>query len=219
MKRPISTSKFRCIHAQLNLKTIRSDCSFLTEWITVKGPQSSVSCVFIFLGGFPAPSHLDSGNRASVMGLQSRPRWGGKTPNVVRQSGARQCNGQGAVKGVYLKGLFAQSRLFKREMDCPVLFYRGMDCPVRWSLATPSALESQNRAQELQIPFASADATKAGHLQVRVAVGRWSTCVLKEAPLNQCAPKERRRGRAEKRLSKRVFLESPFLLCSLKICS
>ena len=27
---------------------------------------------------------------------------------------------------------------------------------------------------------------------------------------SQCAPKERRRGRAEKRLSKRVFLESPF---------
>ena len=35
--------------------------------------------------------------------------------------------------------------------------------------------------------------------------------------LDQGAPKERRRGRAEKRLSKRVFLESPFLLCSLKV--
>ena len=33
----------------------------------------------------------------------------------------------------------------------------------------------------------------------------------------QSAPKERRRGRAEKRLSKRVLLESPFLLCSLKV--
>ena len=33
------------------------------------------------------------------------------------------------------------------------------------------------------------------------------------------APKERRRRRAEKRLSKRVFLESPFLLCPLKVCS
>ena len=31
------------------------------------------------------------------------------------------------------------------------------------------------------------------------------------------APKERRRHRAEKRLSKRVFLESPFLLCPLKV--
>ena len=31
------------------------------------------------------------------------------------------------------------------------------------------------------------------------------------------APKERRGGRAEKRLSKRVFLERPFLLCSLKV--
>ena len=34
---------------------------------------------------------------------------------------------------------------------------------------------------------------------------------------NGGAPKERRRRRAEKRLSKRVFLESPFLLCSLKV--
>ena len=36
--------------------------------------------------------------------------------------------------------------------------------------------------------------------------------VFKES---QGAPKERRRGRAQKRLSKRVFLESPFLLCPL----
>ena len=35
----------------------------------------------------------------------------------------------------------------------------------------------------------------------------------------QSAPKERRRRRAEKRFSKRVFLESPFLLCPLKVCS
>ena len=35
----------------------------------------------------------------------------------------------------------------------------------------------------------------------------------------QGAPKERRRGRAAKRLSKRVFLESPFLLCPLKAFS
>ena len=34
---------------------------------------------------------------------------------------------------------------------------------------------------------------------------------------NQSAPKERRRRRAEKRLSKRVFLESPFLLCPLNL--
>ena len=33
------------------------------------------------------------------------------------------------------------------------------------------------------------------------------------------APKERRRRRAEKWLSKRVFLESPFLLCLFKVCS
>ena len=34
---------------------------------------------------------------------------------------------------------------------------------------------------------------------------------------NGGAPKEQWKGRAEKRLSKRVFLESPFLLCSLKV--
>ena len=95
---------------------------------------------------------------------------------------------QRAVKGVYLKGLFAQSRLFYREMDCPVRFYREMDCPVRWSLATPSALESQPRAEQGSVvanPICKCRRHRAGHLQVRVAVGRRSTCVLKEAPLNK----------------------------------
>ena len=95
---------------------------------------------------------------------------------------------QGAVKGVYLKGLIAQSRLFYREMDCPVRFYRAMDCPVLWSLATPSALESQSRANQGSVvanPICKCRCHKAGHLQVRVAVGRRSTCVLKEAPLDK----------------------------------
>ena len=72
---------------------------------------------------------------------------------------------QGAVKGIYLKGLFAQSRLFYREMDCPVRFYREMDCPVRWSLATPSALESQSRAEQGSVVGKS-------HLQVQPPQGR-----------------------------------------------
>ena len=95
---------------------------------------------------------------------------------------------QGAVKGVYLKGLFAQSRLFYREMDCPVRFYREMDCPVQWSLATPSALESQSRVNHGSVvanPICKCRRHKAGHLQVRVAVGKRSTCVLKEAPLDK----------------------------------
>ena len=95
---------------------------------------------------------------------------------------------QGAVKGVYLKGLFAQSRLFYREMDCPVRLYREMDCPVRWSLATPSALESQSRAKQGSVaanPICKCRRHMACHLQVRVAVGRQSACVLKEAPLNK----------------------------------
>ena len=73
-------------------------------------------------------------------------------------------------------------------MDCPVRFYREMDCPVRWSLATPSALESQPRAEQGSVvanPICKCRRHKAGHLQVRVAVSRRSTCVLKEAPLNK----------------------------------
>ena len=45
----------------------------------------------------------------------------------------------------------------------------------------------------------------------------FSCCSVALHPYSGGAPKERRRGRAEKRLSKRVFLESPFLLCSLKV--
>ena len=76
---------------------------------------------------------------------------------------------QGAVKGVYLKGLFAKSRLFYREMDCPVRFHREMECPVQWSLATPSALESQSRANKGSVvanPICKCRRHKAGHLQV-----------------------------------------------------
>ena len=97
-------------------------------------------------------------------------------------------NVQGAVKVVYPKGFFAQSRLFYREMDCPVRLYREMDCQVRWSLSTPSALESQSRAEQGSVvanPICKCRRHKAGHLQVRVAVGRRSSCVLKEAPWNK----------------------------------
>ena len=84
--------------------------------------------------------------------------------------------------------VLAQSRLFYREMDCPVRFHREMDCPVQWSLATPSALESQSRANQGSVvanPICKCRRHKADHLQVRVAVGKRSTCVLKEAPLNK----------------------------------
>ena len=67
-------------------------------------------------------------------------------------------------------------------------FHREMDCPVQWSLATPSALESRARANQGSVvanPICKCRRHKAGHLQVRVAVGKRSTCVLKEAPLNK----------------------------------
>ena len=38
-----------------------------------------------------------------------------------------------------------------------------------------------------------------------------------EDSLDGVAPKERRRRHAEKRLSRRVLLESPFLRCRLKV--
>ena len=49
----------------------------------------------------------------------------------------------------------------------------------------------------------------SGNIDVQCASLHWHY-------YHQGAPKERRRGRAEKRLSKRVFLESPFLLCPLE---
>ena len=119
----------------------------------------------------------------------SSPRVGfaASPPPPVNQECQRAEN-QGAVKEVYLKGLFAQGRLSYREMDCPVRFHREMDWPVQWSLATPSALESQSRANQGSVvanPICKCRRHKAGHLQVRVAVGKRSTCVLKEAPLNK----------------------------------
>ena len=42
--------------------------------------------------------------------------------------------------------------------------------------------------------------------------------VFKTLWMDQSAPKERRRRRVGKWLPKRVFLESPFLLCPSKVC-
>ena len=52
--------------------------------------------------------------------------------------------------------------------------------------------------------------------QVRVASG--VDTEFRIGSVYQRAPKERRRRRAEKQLSKTVFLESPFLLSPLKVC-
>ena len=118
----------------------------------------------------------------------------------------------GSRKGALSKGFFfAQSRLFYREMDCPVRFHREMDCPVRWSLATPSALESQPRAEKGSVVanhICKCRRHKAGHLQVRVAVGRRSTCVLKEAPLNK-GPL----GLPQGRLSRKGRLKNVYVFC------
>ena len=99
------------------------------------------------------------------------PAYGGTVPRLYSQ---------GDVKGFCLNGLNAQSRLLK--------FHRDIDCPVQWSLATPSALESHSRPNQGSVvanPICKCSCHNAGHLQVRVAVGRRSTCVLKEAPLNE----------------------------------
>ena len=71
---------------------------------------------------------------------------------------------------------------------CKADFLREMDCPVQWSLATPSALETQYRANQGSVvanPICMCRYHKASHLEVRVAVGRRSTCVLTEAPSNK----------------------------------
>ena len=55
-------------------------------------------------------------------------------------------------------------------------------------IATPSALKSQFRANQGWVvanPICKCRCHKAGHLQVRVALGRRSTCLLKEAPLDK----------------------------------
>ena len=58
------------------------------------------------------------------------------------------------------------------------------------------------------------------HSAGRSAGSAVSASDKKECPKNQGnAPKERGRRRAGKRSSKRVFLESPFRLCPLKVCS
>ena len=69
------------------------------------------------------------------------------------------------------------------------LFYREMDCPVQWSLVTPLGLgesvQSQPGLSKSANPICKCRCHKAGHLRVRVAAGRRSTCVLKEAPLDK----------------------------------
>ena len=61
---------------------------------------------------------------------------------------------------------------------------------------------------------------RAGSLKpIFYQVGGFSNLPQRKEGLCQGAPKERRRVRAEKRLSKRVVLESPFLLCPLKVFS
>ena len=62
---------------------------------------------------------------------------------------------------------------------------------MQWSLATPSALKSQFRANQGLVvanPICKCRWHKACDLQVQVAVGRRSSCVfklLKETPLNK----------------------------------
>ena len=94
----------------------------------------------------------------------------------------------GSRKGGLSKGAFCAKQTFLQGNGCAVRFHREMDCPVQWSLATPSALESQARANQGSVvanPICKCRRHKAGHLQVRVAVGKRSTRVLKEAPLNK----------------------------------
>ena len=78
--------------------------------------------------------------------------------------------------------------ILKRMVMCKSrLLYREMDAHCSGHSPPPSALESQSRANQGSVVanrICKCRCHKAGHLQVRVAVGRRSTCVLvlKEAP-------------------------------------
>ena len=160
-------------------------------------PFSKESPFFLFCGvtplqnprRTPAPEYcIFSRKRRSFEvrgrgGIQEgRGRWGGGKKKEKRTR--KKCSVttfwklpfSGSLPELSDCNLNAQSRLF----------YREIDCPMQWSLATPSALESQSRANQGSLvanPICKCRCHKAGHLQVRVAVGMRSTCVLKEAPL------------------------------------
>ena len=72
----------------------------------------------------------------------------------------------------------------------------------------------------VSIVRARAELLRNGQIQDRGSRKLSPVAVFSKRSLlnTQCALKERRRRRAEKWLSKRVFLESPFLLCPLKVC-
>ena len=76
-------------------------------------------------------------------------------------------------------------------------------------------------------PLSQEGCTYAGQVDFGTGTGRKAFFELDPSPRYTCfyseksqsAPKERRRRRAEKRLSKRVILESPFFSPPLKVCS
>ena len=80
---------------------------------------------------------------------------------------------QGAVKGVLSKGGFLRKTDFSTGKWIGSTGKLIAHCG--GPLATPSALESQSRAEQGSVaanPICKCRRHKAGHLQVRVAVGR-----------------------------------------------
>ena len=69
-------------------------------------------------------------------------------------------------------------------------------------------------SMKLAQPFPAPESRTKNFTDTRICLNIGQILLL----LRQFVAKERRRGRAEKRLSKRVFLESRFL-CPLEVCS
>ena len=97
-----------------------------------------------------------------------------------------------------LKNIFDTLRQFSRGSSFPAPcggaliynvrsrpFYKEMGCPLLWSLAAPLVSESQlgaNQGSAPATPLCKCRCQQVGHLQVRVAEGRRSTCLFERSP-------------------------------------
>ena len=94
----------------------------------------------------------------------------------------------GSRKGGLSKGAFCAKQTFLQGNGLPSAALQGNGLPsavvTRHPLGLGKSVQSRT-GSAVANPICKCRCHKAGHLQVRVAVGRRSTCVLKEALLNQ----------------------------------
>ena len=94
----------------------------------------------------------------------------------------------GSRNGGLSKGAFCAKQTFLQGNGLPSAVLQGNGWPsavvTRHPLGLGKSVQSRT-GLVVANPICKCRCHKAGHLQVRVAVGRRSTCVLKEALLNQ----------------------------------